>query len=64
MKTLSVFQNEYINELLVKFPIGIKVLFTHELGEWQKTTAITNQKTVIDCNNCFRIRKYFFSYVD
>jgi len=31
--------------LLVKFPIGIKVLFTHELQKWQKTIAITDQKT-------------------
>lgn len=30
---------------MVKFPIGIKVLFTHELQKWQKTIALTDQKT-------------------
>jgi hypothetical protein len=29
---------------MVKFPIGIKVLFTYELQKWQKTIAITDQK--------------------
>jgi len=30
---------------MAKFPIMIKVLFTHELQKWQKTIAITDQKT-------------------
>lgn len=44
IKVLSVIQMHHIKELLVKFPIGIKVLFTHEIQQWQKSY---NQKYLI-----------------
>lgn len=40
----------HINELLQKFPIGIKVLFTHEVQKWQKLYNEKNDNFVTPVN--------------
>lgn len=45
---LEVIQKEYINELLTKFPIGIKVLFTHKLQKWQNSKDDSTSKSAVN----------------
>lgn len=36
IKVLKIMRFEHANELLMSYPIGTKVIFTHELEKWQK----------------------------
>jgi len=40
IEALQILQKDHINELMSKFPIGIKAKFTHKLQEWQKYNSI------------------------
>ncbi|XP_029346278.1 uncharacterized protein LOC115034241 isoform X2 [Acyrthosiphon pisum] len=42
IEALQILQKDHINELMSKFPIGIKAKFTHKLQEWQKYNSIVN----------------------
>jgi len=42
IEVLKIIQKDHINELISKFPIGIKAKFTHKLQEWQKCNSIVN----------------------
>jgi len=37
MKVLAIMNKEDVNEMLKTFPIGIKILFKHELENWQNS---------------------------
>lgn len=51
MKVLQIMKSEHVNQLLKKHPIGIQILFSHHLENWQKsmshntTTNITTSPT-------------------
>ncbi|CAI6353943.1 unnamed protein product [Macrosiphum euphorbiae] len=36
IKVLKIMKFEHANELLKSYPVGTKVIFTHELEKWQK----------------------------
>lgn len=42
IEALQIIQKDHINELISKFPIGIKAKFTHKLQEWQKYNSTVN----------------------
>jgi len=42
IEVLQIIQKDHVNEFISKFPIGIKVKFTHKLQEWQKCNPIVN----------------------